>query len=104
MMSPMPSPSLPATVDASELAGRLRLSVTRLARQLRQTADTDLSPTQGAVLATISNHGPLTLGELAERERVARSEERRVGKEGGSQCRSWWMPDHSKKKKKRDHT
>lgn len=70
-MSPMPSPSLPATVDASELAGRLRLSVTRLARQLRQTADTDLSPTQGAVLATISNHGPLTLGELAERERVA---------------------------------
>src|SRR3546814_2691068 len=70
-MSPRPSPSLPATVDASELAGRLRLSVTRLARQLRQTAGTDLSPTQGAVLATISNHGPLTLGELAERERVA---------------------------------
>ncbi|MGK2948232.1 MAG: MarR family winged helix-turn-helix transcriptional regulator [Acidimicrobiales bacterium] len=63
-----PQPDLDATV---ELAGQLRLSVTRLARVLRQTADTDLSPTQGSVLATVSSHGPLTLGELAERERVA---------------------------------
>src|SRR3546814_19694010 len=27
-----------------------------------------------------------------------RSEERRVGKEGGSTCRYWWLPYHSKKK------
>src|SRR3546814_15585464 len=27
-----------------------------------------------------------------------RSEERRVGKEGVRQCRSWWSPDHTKKK------
>src|SRR3546814_7137983 len=31
---------------------------------------------------------------------VARSEERRVGKECVSTCRSRWSPDHSKKKKK----
>src|SRR3546814_18323116 len=29
----------------------------------------------------------------------ARSEERRVGKECGSTCRSRWSPDHKKKKK-----
>src|SRR3546814_17491914 len=35
-----------------------------------------------------------------------RSEERRVGKECVSTCRSWWSPDHSKKKKRkcRHHT
>lgn len=57
--------------DTAELAGRLRLAVTRLARQLRQTSDSDLSPTQAAVLATVSAAGPVTLGELAELEKVA---------------------------------
>ena len=62
---------MPTTDETAELAGRLRLAVTRLARQLRQTSDSDLSPTQSAVLATLANHGPVTLGELAELERVA---------------------------------
>jgi DNA-binding MarR family transcriptional regulator len=62
---------VPVPDETAELAGRLRLSVTRLARQLRQTADSDLSPTQGSVLATVSASGPLTLGELAELERVS---------------------------------
>lgn len=65
-MATMPTPD-----ETAELAGRLRLAVTRLARQLRQTSDSDLSPTQSAVLATLANHGPVTLGELAELERVA---------------------------------
>src|SRR6188508_1152339 len=68
----MPSvPAQPTSDDTAELAGRLRLAVTRLARQLRQTSDSDLSPTQGSVLATVGKSGPLTLGELAELERVA---------------------------------
>ena len=62
---------MPVPDETAELAGRLRLVVTRLARQLRQTAESDLSPTQGAVLATVSSAGPLTLGELAELERVS---------------------------------
>jgi DNA-binding MarR family transcriptional regulator len=66
MMSGMPVPD-----ETAELAGRLRLAVTRLARQLRQTADSDLSPTQASVLATVSAAGPVALGELAELERVA---------------------------------
>ena len=57
--------------DPSEIAERLRLSATRLARQLRQQSDTGLTPSQLSALAAISNHGPLTLGELADRERVA---------------------------------
>src|SRR3546814_13512931 len=41
-------------------------------------------------------------GEAARvvREQQARSEERRVGKEGVSTCRSRWSPNHEKKKKK----
>ena len=62
---------MPVPDETAELAGRLRLAVTRLARQLRQTSDSDLSPTQSAVLATLANHGQVTLGELAELERVA---------------------------------
>ena len=61
----------PTRDETAELAGRLRLAITRLARQLRQTSESDLSPTQGSVLATIGKSGPLTLGELAELERVA---------------------------------
>src|SRR6187455_2535455 len=58
----------PATTT---LAERLRLLATRLARQLRQQADTGLSPSQLSALSTIDNHGPLTLGALADLERVA---------------------------------
>jgi DNA-binding MarR family transcriptional regulator len=63
--------AMPTPDETAELAARLRLAVTRLARQLRQTSDSDLSPTQSAVLATLANHGPVALGELAELERVA---------------------------------
>ncbi|MEA2932729.1 MAG: hypothetical protein QOI56_1514 [Actinomycetota bacterium] len=58
-------------VDPSEMAGRLRLSATRLARRLRQEAGAGLTPSQLSALAVIDNHGPLTLGSLAEHERVA---------------------------------
>lgn len=67
----MPSRSIPAATDAVVMAGRLRLSATRLARQLRQQADGGLSPSQLAALTTIARHGPLTLGALADHERVA---------------------------------
>jgi DNA-binding MarR family transcriptional regulator len=56
--------------DQPQLPERLRLVVTRLARRLRQQAEAPISPTQSAALATIDRRGPLTLGELAEIERV----------------------------------
>lgn len=61
----------PDTSETTELAGRLRLAVTRLARLMRQQTDTGLSPTLLAALATVEAAGPLTLGELACREQVA---------------------------------
>ena len=69
-MAPSPSPARTA-VAVPEIAARLRLSATRLARRLRQEADTGLSPSQLSALAVIASHGPLTLGALAEHERVA---------------------------------
>src|SRR5947209_4114456 len=60
-----------AAADPSEVAARLRLSATRLARRLRQQADAGLTPSQLSALAVIDVHGPLTLGSLADHERVA---------------------------------
>ena len=59
------------TLD-QELAGRLRLAITRTARRLRQEADAGLSPSLTAALATIDRHGPLTPSRLAEMERIQR--------------------------------
>lgn len=58
-------------LDIAETAARLRLSSTRLARRLRQQAGTGHTPSQLSALATIDHHGPLTLGALADHERVA---------------------------------
>ncbi len=55
-----------------DLASRIRLVVTRLARRLRQQADlAGISPTQIAALSTIERSGPMTLGALAKVEQVA---------------------------------
>jgi DNA-binding MarR family transcriptional regulator len=66
------SPSVP------ELADRLRFSVTRTARRLRQQGDPSLSPTLAAALSTIERAGPLGPSELARLERVQRPTVTRV--------------------------
>jgi DNA-binding MarR family transcriptional regulator len=60
-----------ASTDAVEVASRLRLSVARLHRALRQHAEAGLSPSQLSALAAIDRHGSMTLGELATHEGVA---------------------------------
>jgi DNA-binding MarR family transcriptional regulator len=67
---PAPSAGTDAD-DVPALAAHLRVTVTRLARQLRQQGDTGLTPSQMSALTSIDRHGPLTLGALAEREGVA---------------------------------
>ena len=52
-------------------ADRLRLSVTRLHRLLRQHSAGDLTLTQSSALASVNKHGPLTLGDLAAAEQVS---------------------------------
>jgi len=56
-------------VDAGS-AARLQLTVMRLARRLRQQAPEGVTPSQLSALSTLYVRGPLTLGELAEAERV----------------------------------
>lgn len=70
----------PTTATTEELANRLRLAVTRLARRLRQeTADgTPLTPSSSAALSTIERHGPLTPSDLADHERIQRPTATRI--------------------------
>src|SRR5438105_5509186 len=59
------------TKERTDLAERLGMAATRLARLLRQQDEGALTPTMRAALGTISREGPLTLGELAAIEQVA---------------------------------
>ena len=61
-----------ALLNEAELASRLRLAVTRLARRLRQhaSAEAQISPSQIAALSSVERLGPITLGDLAAVERV----------------------------------
>ena len=58
--------------DLSQEASDLRIATFRLARRMRtQRAIDSMSDGQFAVLAALFVHGPHTLGELADRERVS---------------------------------
>jgi DNA-binding MarR family transcriptional regulator len=69
VVRPLPTAS---AEDVPLLAARLRLSATRLSRRLRSEADLGLTPSLLSSLAIVHLHGPLTLGELAEREGLAK--------------------------------
>ena len=66
----------PRTSDnnPTDTASQLRNAIVRTSRALRQeaAAETGLSPSATAALATINRSGPLTPSELAELERVKR--------------------------------
>jgi DNA-binding MarR family transcriptional regulator len=70
-MSPTQVAPDTAATSNDELAARLRLGITRLARILRQQSADGLSPSQLAALATIERSGPMPIGTLAEVEQVA---------------------------------
>lgn len=58
--------------DERALATRLRLAVVRLNRRLRaqRSAEQSMTLTQLSALTTLKAQGPMSPGELAERERV----------------------------------
>src|SRR5919198_742273 len=66
------------TPPITEVAGHLRLVVSRTARRLRQEAGADLSPSLSSALAAVERHGPVTPSELAAHERVQRPTATRV--------------------------
>ena len=53
------------------VAGRLRQTVFRMARLLRQQDDSGYAPALLTALAVVDREGPLTLGELAAQEQVS---------------------------------
>ncbi|MGH2734887.1 MAG: MarR family winged helix-turn-helix transcriptional regulator [Actinomycetota bacterium] len=53
-----------------ELTSRLRLAIMRLARRLRQQSEADITPSMLSALSNIEYRQPVTLGALAEAERV----------------------------------
>ena len=59
-----------SNITEQELPTRLRLAIMRLARRLRQQADADATPSMLSALASIEYRQSVTLGELAEAERV----------------------------------
>lgn len=59
----------PRTSEA-ELAARLRLAVSRLARRLRTETGSEITASQFSALHSIARLGPLTLGDLSTVERV----------------------------------
>ena len=67
-----------STADLTEQAARLRLAINRMARRLRQEANTDLGPASIAALATIERTGPLTPSELARIEGIQRPTATRI--------------------------
>jgi DNA-binding MarR family transcriptional regulator len=56
--------------DTVELASRLRLGVTRLARRLRQQTEPGITQSCLAALSTIDKRGPMTIGDLCAHEQV----------------------------------
>ncbi len=62
--SPAAGTDTPIDVD------RLRLVLLRLARKIRTSSVDRITPSQLAVLATVSRNGRLTIGQIAESEHV----------------------------------
>src|SRR5215510_2404060 len=56
--------------DTTELAARLRLAVTRLARRLRQEAEAGITPSMLSALSSAERQGPVTMRDLCGAEQV----------------------------------
>lgn len=59
-------------LTTTSLADRLRVSVGRLARKLRQQSLGGLTPSQGSVLATLDRGGPMMMTQLADVEGISK--------------------------------
>jgi DNA-binding MarR family transcriptional regulator len=69
--APVPDRSAGNGDDLDDLTARLRIGAMRLSRRLRQQSSGGLTLSQISALTGIDRHGPMTLGELSELERVS---------------------------------
>lgn len=65
-------PAAPAPSDPARLAQQLTLACSRFSRMAARRAEVGVSSVSWRVASTLEHHGPLRLGEIAERERVTR--------------------------------
>src|SRR3546814_12076491 len=96
----MAAPPLPA-LRTFEVAAR-HLSFTRAAAELHVTqgaVSQQIKQLEASLGFPLFHRSPRGLSLTDKGEELARSEERRVGKECGSTCRSRGSPYHYKKKK-----
>jgi DNA-binding MarR family transcriptional regulator len=59
-------------LTTAPLADRLRVSIGRLARRLRQQSLGGLTPSQTSVLSTLDRHGEMSMSRLADHERISK--------------------------------
>src|SRR3546814_19350691 len=79
----------PATEAFARLEGEMAMVRHTVQNMARERADIVI-PDYTATLSQMAD-------QLAQASKTLRSEERRVGKEWGSKCRSRWWPYHYKK-------
>ena len=60
----------PLGIAEDDAVSRLRLGILRVARRIRQDADTGLTPSQQSTIVQLDRFGAMSLGELARRELV----------------------------------
>ncbi|WP_163508795.1 MarR family winged helix-turn-helix transcriptional regulator [Fodinicola acaciae] len=59
---------MPAAAVDQDVAGRLRIAISRISHRLRlQAQSDDMTPTRLSALAIVAKNGPLRLGDLAAR-------------------------------------
>jgi DNA-binding MarR family transcriptional regulator len=69
--SPSPSQEVSAAAADPQEIARLRVAIGRLHRRMVQSTSGDLTFSQTSALVAVEKLGPIRLGELAARERVA---------------------------------
>lgn len=104
--APIPNRTAADELDLDDLTARLRIGAMRLSRRLRQQSSGGLTLSQISALTVIDRHGPMTLGELSEFERVEpddheagrQAHRRRPHHQGDRPQRSSLLarPDHSR--------
>src|SRR3546814_15127775 len=87
----------------SKLPGLGPRSARRAVLQLIKKKETLLAPLALAMAEAVEKACICTTCGNVDTQDPCRSEERRVGKECVSTCRSRWSPYHEKKKKKKKH-
>ncbi len=65
-------------MQTTSLASRLRLTIGRTSRRLRQEGGGEIPSSQYSALVSVDRHGPLTPSELAVHERIQRPTATRV--------------------------